>query len=233
MELPVISMLALGFLLGLKHAIEADHVAAVATIVSQQRSVWRSSLVGAVWGMGHTVSLLAAGMLVLGLHLAIPERVGLVFEFLVGLMLVGLGVNAIWRAARDITLHRHAHAHEDDSHVHLHVHVGGAGHDHRHVPVPKRSFWVGLMHGLAGSGALTVLVLATVPSFAVGLIYILVFGAGSILGMLVMSALISLPVVLTASRFGTWNLHMQQAAGVLSIVIGVTLAWEILQTAFK
>lgn len=228
----VVSMLALGFLLGVKHAIETDHVAAVATIVSEQRSVWRSSLVGAVWGVGHTCSLLLAGMLILGLHLVIPERVELFLEFLVGVMLVGLGLRGIRRAARGITVHRHAHGHDDGSHAHLHLHIGGdAAHDHGHVALSNRSFWIGLMHGLAGSGTLTVLVLATVPSVAVGLAYILVFGIGSVLGMVLMSALIGLPIVLTAGRFRLAHLRLQQVVGVLSVATGAMLAWEVVRTA--
>lgn len=226
----IISVLLLGFLLGLKHAIETDHIAAVATIASEQRSMWRASLVGAVWGMGHTASLLVAGIAVLALRLAIPEQIQLVFEFLVGLMLVGLGVRAIRRAAKAVVIHQHEHEHGGPSHAHLHVHVGGIQHHGGWAGVPTRSFWIGLMHGLAGSGALTVLVLASVPSLVVGILYILVFGAGSILGMLGTSALIGLPMVLTAGRFGTLHMRLQQVAGVLSIGVGIVLAWETLRS---
>ncbi|MGH2376814.1 MAG: urease accessory protein UreH [Candidatus Methylomirabilaceae bacterium] len=227
----VISILVLGFLLGIKHAIETDHVAAVATIASQERSMWRASLVGAVWGIGHTASLLVAGIAVLALRLTIPEQIQLVLEFLVGLMLVGLGVQAIRRAAKAVVIHQHEHEHGGSpSHAHLHVHVGGIQHHGGRAAVPTRSFWIGLMHGLAGSGALTVLVLATVPSLLVGIVYILTFGAGSILGMLGTSALIGLPVALTAGRFGTLHLRLQQVAGLLSIGVGAVLAWETLRS---
>jgi len=224
-----VSILVLGFLLGIKHAVETDHVAAVSTIASEQRSIWRASLVGAIWGMGHTTSLLVAGIAVLALQLAIPERIQLLLELLVGLMLVGLGVRAIRRAAKAVVMHRHEHHHGGSSHTHVHVHLGSVGHAHGRAAMPMRSFWIGLMHGLAGSGALTVLVLATVPSLLTGIGYILVFGAGSIIGMLGTSALIGLPVVLTANRFGILHLRLQQAAGVLSIGVGILLAWETLR----
>ncbi|MDR7483726.1 MAG: urease accessory protein UreH [Armatimonadota bacterium] len=234
MESPAVSMLALGFLLGMKHAMETDHVAAVATMAAEQRSVWRSSLVGVVWGIGHTAALLVAGMLILGLDLVITERMHLALEFLVGIMLVGLGWNGLRRAARDITLHRHIHVHGGERHAHLHLHVGGREtHEHRHLALPRRSFWVGLVHGLAGSGAVTVLVLATIPSIALGLGYILVFGLGSVVGMLVASAAIGLPIALTSSRIGLVHLRIQQAAGVVSVAVGTALVWEILRTALR
>lgn len=225
----MLSTMALGFFLGIRHAIEADHVAAVATIVSEQKSVWRSSLAGALWGAGHTLSLLIAALLILGLHLVVPRQVGLFMELLVGVMLVGLGVRGIWRA-RPITLHRHVHAHGGSSHGHLHLHIGGhVAHRHGHIRLPRRSFWVGLLHGLAGSGSLTVLALAAAPSVAAGLAYILVFGVGSVLGMVLMSTLLGMPIALAAGRFAPGHLRLQQAVGAISAAIGAKLIWEIVK----
>lgn len=225
----MLSTVVLGFLLGIRHAIEADHVAAVATIVSEQRSVWRSSLAGALWGAGHTFSLLIAGLAILGLHLVVPRQAVLFIELLVGVMLVGLGVRGIWRA-RPIRLHRHVHLHGASSHMHLHLHVGGdVSHGHGHIGLPRRSFWIGLLHGLAGSGPLTVLALAAVPTVAAGVAYIVVFGIGSVLGMVLMSTLIGMPVALVAGRFGAAHLHLQRAVGIISAAIGAKLIWDIVK----
>ncbi len=225
----VTSVLLLGFVLGTKHAFETDHVAAVATIVSEQRSIWRSSVVGILWGAGHTTALLAAGLLILAFRLTIPPRLALFFELLVGLMLVGLGLQAIGRSARGFALHRHRHGHDGETHTHLHLHVGSrATHTHAHLPFLRRSFGVGLMHGLAGSGALTLLVLAAVPSLLAGVGYILLFGVGSVLGMVAVSLVIGLPIALAAGRFGAAHLWIQRAAGALSVGVGGALVWGIM-----
>ena len=229
MEETVISILVLGLLLGLKHATEPDHVAAVATIVSGQRSVRRSSLVGALWGMGHTSALFLAGGVILALRLTIPQSVAMVLEFLVGLMLIALGIQGFRRAARSVRFHVHTHSHGDAVHTHLHVHAGPEEvHQQHHTALPKQCFWIGVMHGLAGTGAVTVLVLAAVPSTAAGLGYLLLFGLGSILGMMTMSAVIGIPFVLTAGRYDTVSLRIQQAAALASIAVGAMLLREML-----
>lgn len=226
------SMLLLGFVMGLQHALEPDHVAAVATIASAQHSVWRSSLVGAAWGIGHTLALMVAGLLVLGLRLTIPESARAFFELGVGIMLIGLGLRAILRAA-GLTVHWHAHEHGERSHAHLHLHVGDrAAHEHTHIALSRRSFWVGTVHGLAGSGTLTVLVLAAVPSLAAGLAYILLFGIGSIVAMGLMSTVIGVPTALAARRYGAAHLWIQHAAGIVSVGIGAVLALSTLRTGF-
>ena len=229
MEGTFVSILILGLILGLKHATEPDHVAAVATIVSGQRSVLRSSLVVALWGMGHTSALFLAGGVILALRLTIPQSAAIVLEFLVGLMLVALGIRGLRRAARSVRFHTHTHMHDDAVHAHLHVHAGpDEAHQHHHTALPKQCFWIGVMHGLAGTGAVTVLVLAAVPSTAAGLGYLLIFGLGSILGMMTMSAVIGIPFVLTAGRYGTASLRIQQAAALASIAVGAMLMREML-----
>ena len=127
--------LAVGFVLGLRHALDVDHLAAVSTIVSQRRSLWSSSLVGAVWGLGHTASLLAVGVLVIGLHSAIPPAVAHVLELGVAVMLIGLGANLLRTVLRGDTIHHHAHTHDGHHHVHPHVHPVGTGADvaHHHM----------------------------------------------------------------------------------------------------
>src|SRR5438270_90842 len=165
--------LGLGFLLGLKHATEADHLVAVTTIVSEQRSVSRSALVGAMWGVGHTAALLAAGVVVILLEVTIPERVAEALEFGVALMIVSLGSRVLYLALRRRRrVHVHAHTHGGHTHTHLHFHENGDEHSADAGRAPSherhggfggwRPFVVGLVHGLAGSAALTLLVLTEV-----------------------------------------------------------------------
>jgi ABC-type nickel/cobalt efflux system permease component RcnA len=231
--------LGLGFVLGLKHATEADHLVAVTTIVSEQRSIWRSSLVGALWGVGHTASLLAAGVLVILLGIAIPEPVAGVLEFLVALMIVFLGSRILYLTLRHRThVHVHTHSHEGRAHTHFHFHdesdahsVSDRAHGSQHHP-RKLSGWrplvVGMVHGLAGSAVLTLLVLTEVVrdgSRVRGMAYLLVFGIGSIGGMLFMSTLISLPLVLTTRRFERIEVPMRLVVSISSIAFGLYYAW--------
>jgi high-affinity nickel-transport protein len=232
--------LGLGFLLGLKHATEADHLVAVTTIVSEQRSVSRSALVGATWGVGHTASLLAAGVLVILLEVTIPARVAAALEFSVALMIVLLGSRVLYLALRKRRrMHVHAHTHDGHTHTHLHFHEHGDAHAATSTRAPSherhRSFggwrplFVGAVHGLAGSAALTLLVLTEVlrnGSRALGFAYLLIFGVGSIGGMMLMSALISLPFVFTASRFTRVDAPVRMLTGLLSVAFGIYYAWE-------
>jgi ABC-type nickel/cobalt efflux system permease component RcnA len=226
-----LAFLGLGFVLGLRHALDVDHLAAVSTIVSQRRGLWRSSLVGAVWGLGHTASLLAAGVAVIALHTEIPPQLAQGLELAVAVMLIGLGLNLLRTIRRGGTVHVHVHEHGGHHHhVHAHVHAAGdAPADPHHHPVvsARRPFLVGVVHGLAGSAALMLAVLATIPDPTVAFAYIAVFGAGSIGGMMMMSTLVGLPFVLAGERFARIDLMLRTAAGVGSIAVGVLLAWEI------
>jgi len=224
-----LSVLGLGFVLGLKHALDPDHMVAVSTIVSESKSVKRSSLVGMFWGVGHTMSLLCAGIVVIALKVQISERVALWMEFAVALMLIFLGLKATLRSLGGWKLHRHRHTHDGSTHAHLHLHREGdeQAHRHRHlIGVGARPFFVGMVHGMAGSAALTLLVLATIPSALAGLIYIAVFGLGSVGGMLIMSSLISLPFVLTRKRFNVLSEGLQVAVGLFSLSFGLFLTWQ-------
>jgi ABC-type nickel/cobalt efflux system permease component RcnA len=230
MDTSIAGALALGFVLGLRHALDPDHLVAVSTIVSEHKSVGRSSIIGTFWGAGHTTSLLAVGTVVVLLRTAIPDRIGPWLELPVALMLIGLGINATWRALRErgLEIHTHVHSHEGSpEHAHLHMHRGKE-HDHRHqlLRLGRRPFLVGLVHGVAGSAAITLAVLLTIPSMLLGLVYIAVFGIGSIGGMLVMSALISLPFAVTAQRFATINGGIRLLAGAFSIGFGLFLVWQ-------
>lgn len=227
------SVLAFGFVLGLKHAVEADHIAAVTTIVSERKSVLSASLVGGLWGVGHSLSLLLAGVAVILLRVEIGRRTEMALEFCVALMLVALGVNALRKLARGGRLHLHAHRHGGHWHVHPHLHDGGAAAEataethHGFRLAGGRPLLVGMLHGLAGSAALMLLVLSAIESPLVGLAYVAVFGVGSIGGMMLMSALVGLPLHLTAGRFTRANFALRCLAGLFSLGFGLFMVYEI------
>ena len=221
--------LAVGFILGLRHALDPDHIVAVSTVVSECKSLRRSSLVGTFWGLGHTLSLFVVGCAVIALKLNISERVALLMEFAVAVMLVGLGANAVVKAVRGWRVHAHKHEHDGNRHVHLHLHRPGEAdvHKHRHIlGSGVRPFLVGMVHGLAGSAGLVLLALATIPSAVVGMIYIVLFGLGSVGGMIVMSSLISLPFLLVGRRLNVFAKLLQVSVGIISIGFGVYLMWQ-------
>jgi len=225
----LISVLGLGLILGLRHALDPDHIVAISTIVSESKSVRRSSLIGTFWGLGHTMSLLIAGVLVIALKVQISDRFALWLEFAVALMLILFGVKAIHKSLREWKVHVHRHTHDGSTHSHLHVHRAGVEHSHGHRHLIRsgvRPFLVGMVHGMAGSAALMILVLATIPSAVAGLIYIGLFGLGSVGGMLVMSSLISLPFVFTARRFKFISQALQIMVGLFSLSFGLLLLWE-------
>lgn len=235
MDTTVAAALGLGFVLGLRHALDPDHVVAVSTIVSEQNSLARSSLVGTFWGLGHSASLFAVGLVIVLLRVSIPEHVLPWMEMPVAAMLILLGISAVRRAVRErgMQIHTHVHEHGDKPHSHVHVHVGEEhNHMHRMFKIGRKPFAVGLVHGFAGSAALTLLVLAQIPSVALGLAYMAVFGIGSIGGMLLMSAMISVPFVLTARRFEVINNAIRLSAGLFSLGFGLMIAWELLHEVF-
>ena len=235
------ALLALGLVFGLKHATEVDHVVAVSTIVSEHRSVLRSALVGGLWGVGHTASLIVVGVMVLGFRVTIPQRVANWLEFGVALMIIALGVLALTRVLRkraDIHLHRHSHDGQSHVHVHFHEHstehenaasaeVSPALHSHAIALIGFKPLLVGAMHGLAGSAALTLLVLTQIQSISLGLFYLTLFGLGSTAGMLLMSGLIGLPFALSGRRLTSINYGLQTVAGTISIAFGLWYAYAV------
>jgi sulfite exporter TauE/SafE len=226
----ILGTLALGFVLGLKHALDADHLVAISTIVGRERSVWRSSMVGALWGVGHTASLFGAAVLIILLRISISRTVALSLEFCVGLMLIVLGADLLRRVLRgEIALHSHTHTHGGEEHTHLHFHgLELPAISPSHHPMPKRPFFVGLVHGLAGSAALMLVVLTTISSPWIGVLYVVIFGLGTIGGMLVMSALIGLPFALASRLLSGLMGRLQFAAGLGSLGFGVFYAWSVL-----
>jgi hypothetical protein len=221
----MLATLGFGFVLGLKHATEADHLAAVSTIVSERRALSQFAAIGALWGIGHTTSLLVAGFLVLGLGFVIPERVASFLELAVAVMIIFLGM-------RLLKMHIHAHFHGNRSHVHLHFrddphaptgHIGLAG---------WRPLLVGIVHGLAGSAALTLLVLGEVVrsnGIGLGFAYLVLFGLGSIGGMLLMSSLMGLPFSFGMRFYSRTLLPLRVLTAVCSTGFGVFYAWNVLE----
>ena len=222
-------ILGLGFLLGMQHALEADHIAAVSSIAARRTNVGDIVKHGLTWGLGHTLTLfLFAGAAIL-LGRAMPENMARPLETAVGAMLVGLGAHVLWRLWRD-RVHFHKHGHGDGTmHIHAHSHAQNpvsqtvsharAPHEHAHG-FRWRTLLVGLMHGMAGSVALLVLTVSQASSAAAGLAYVALFGVGSMFGMGALSTVIAVPLAVSA-RWLTWaNRGLQASVGVVTIAIG-------------
>ena len=224
-QLSTFSVLVIGFVLGLQHATEADHLAAVSTIVSEKKNLFTASLVGGLWGVGHTISLFVVGLLVILLKFQISESVETKLEACVGAMLVLLGMNALRKLFQASKVHVHSHEHDGHEHVHIHTH-GQEGAESSHHRLSPRSVVIGMVHGLAGSAALMLLVVPTISSTAVAMLYILIFGVGSIGGMMAMSFLIGLPFHFTAGRFEILNRGIRLVAGVFSLCLGTSIIYE-------
>ena len=226
----LLSVLSLGFLVGMQHAFEVDHVAAVSSIVSRRMGVRAISWHGAMWGLGHSLTLLlVAGSCIL-LKTSLDDAIAEKLEFGVGLMLIALGAHVLWRLWRDRVhidahkhadgkLHLHAHSHRDDHAPHR-----DSTHAHDH---PGRMHWrtvlVGTMHGMAGSAALVVLAASHIESPWWGLVYILLFGVGSILGMALLSAAIALPLTYTARSLTVGNRVLQGVIGLVTVAVGLRI----------
>lgn len=251
--MPLITVVLLGFFLGLRHASDADHVIAVSTIVTRQRSMWSAILVGIVWGVGHTLTILVVGGSIILLGLVIPPRVGLAMEFSVALMLILLGLLNLTGIARRIgdtvkswksngSVHSHAHSHDDYVHTHLHGHEPEAhGHADHETAIGRvdaafgqlglyrlvRPLIVGVVHGLAGSAGVALLVLAAVPNPRWGIVYLGVFGVGTVVGMAALTAALGLPLAYLARRHAPVHQVLGVASGLLSVGFGLFLVYEI------
>ncbi|MGH9940184.1 MAG: hypothetical protein ACREAM_28415, partial [Blastocatellia bacterium] len=219
-----------GLIFGLKHALDADHLAAVSTIVSERKSLLSSTLIGGLWGIGHTISLLAAGVVVILLRVRISEKLGMAFEFCVALMLIGLGAGALYKLARGGRLHWHEHEHGGHKHFHPHIHDKVSEphpRTHHGLGFSVRPLLIGMVHGMAGSAALMLAVLAEIRQPGVQLAYIAVFGIGSIGGMMAMSSLLALPARLTTEKFAWTHMAIRALAGCFSLGFGLFMAYEI------
>lgn len=253
-----LSIVALGFFLGMRHATDPDHVIAVSTIVSRERSVSKAAWIGVFWGAGHTLTILVVGTAIIVFGLVIPTRLGLGMELSVGLMLIVLGVMNVVSFVRSVPVfgavgagtstpprshivHSHAHIHGDYVHTHPHGHDPEA---HRHAedrtPLsridrvlqrfkfyrPIRPLVIGIVHGLAGSAAAALLVLATIrdPRWAVA--YLLVFGVGTIAGMMLITMSIASALHVVSGRKFFQKLSL--VSGLLSLGFGIAVAYQIL-----
>lgn len=217
-------VLVLGFLIGMRHALEADHIAAVATLATRVKTPAECIRHSALWGVGHTVTLFLFGTVVLLVDSVIPSRLVAWLELAVGVMLVILGLDVIRRVRRD-RIHFHQHVHGDGTrHLHLHAHAGEPTHDaheHTHKTVSGlRALVIGLVHGMAGSAALILLTLERTPSAAVGMVYMLLFGLGSILGMTLLSVVIAIPFRLSASGLTRFRDGLQWVVGLATFALG-------------
>lgn len=218
-----LTILSLGFVLGLRHALDADHLAALSTVLAERPTVQASTAIGFFWGLGHTLMLLCVGTLLLALNLTIPESMANMFEFAVGAMLVALGLSLARRIYKE-QWHLHTHEHEGRPHVHLHSHHVQRDHAHGHwYQGSLRPLLIGMAHGLAGSAALMLVVLSTVTGIGQGIGYIVVFGVGSILGMVGVGAILSLPVVYSVTVGPRAYWMMQGLACLASISLGVLI----------
>jgi high-affinity nickel permease len=227
-----LTILGLGFVLGARHALDADHLAAVSTILSKRPCLRTSGFIGLCWGFGHTLMLLVVGVAVILLKVTIPESVAQTLEFGIGMMLVVLGGSLAWSIYQE-RWHLHMHEHDGERHLHLHSHQTNEHHRHFHwMHLSVRPLLIGMAHGLAGSAALMLMVLSTVQTMWEGMAYILVFGMGSVIGMVFLGFLISAPLVLSAT-FGRRVQHVVQGlASLASIGLGLTMMLRIANVNF-
>jgi len=245
----LVSILLLGFFLGMRHATDPDHVIAVTTIVARQRRVGAAALIGVLWGIGHTLTMVAVGGAIIVFGVVIPPRLGLTMELSVALMLILLGVANLAGIMRWITGTWHeevfdVHPHRHGGYVHSHAHgetASARGYVEDDTPRARldrgprglglyqalRPLVVGVVHGLAGSAAVALLVLAAIPDPLWGISYLLVFGVGTVAGMMLITAASALPFTYTVSRFAAVNRHLVLASGVASIGFGLFLVYRI------
>lgn len=250
----LLSIMLLGFFLGMRHATDADHVIAVTTIVSRQRSIRAAALIGSVWGVGHMLTILTVGGAIILFSIVIPERVGLVMELGAGFMLVTLGIMNLtglrqWardrrRPAGSQAGGQHSHPHRHGDYVHDHIH-GHSGTDHGHAADQTsqarldrrlgglglyqavRPLIVGVVHGLAGSAAVALLVLTTLRDPLWAIVYLLLFGLGTIVGMMLITVAIAAPFAYAIARFEGMSRHLRLATGVLSLAFGLFLVHQV------
>lgn len=246
----LLSIIALGFFLGMRHATDPDHVIAVTTIVSRHRSIHHAAFIGVLWGLGHTITILVVGSAIILFGLVIPPRLGLTMELSVGLMLILLGVlnlsgimHWISETVTPLQLEQHSHFHGHGDYVHSHLH-GHSPEKHGHAEDATPLGWidrmfgglslyqvvrplgVGIVHGLAGSAAVALLVLTTirVPSWAV--LYLLVFGLGTVAGMMLITAAIAVPFTFSQSRFVRLNRGLGLVSGLVSLAFGFFVVYQ-------
>lgn len=249
-----LAILAIGFFLGMRHATDPDHVIAVSTIVTREPSLKKAGLIGALWGLGHTLTILLVGAAIILFHITIPTRLGLSMELAVGLMLILLGILNLsgvtqWLSERLSPAHprvtgehAHVHGHGAELHFHWHSHAAGSEHHTDSLAAPGwvdkpfarlgvfhtlRPLFVGIVHGLAGSAAVALLVLGTIRDPRWAVLYLLIFGVGTIAGMMLITAALAVPFSYAGSRFAGLNRGLIAASGVLSLAFGLFVSYQI------
>jgi high-affinity nickel-transport protein len=259
-------ILGIGFFLGMRHATDPDHVVAVSTFVSRERSLARAGWIGVLWGLGHTITILIVGAAIILFGFVIPARLGLALEFSVALMLILLGILNLSGAMRwishklspthpephsapmagpgatSLSEHSHLHFHGGHLHVHPHSHDGATQHHASELDAPHwlrqpfarlgwfhslRPLLVGIVHGLAGSAAVALLVLGTIRNSRWAIFYLLLFGVGTIVGMMLMTVAFAVPVTLAGNRFAWLSRSLVTGTGLLSLVFGLVVAYQI------
>ena len=245
-----LSIIALGFFLGMRHATDPDHVIAVTTIVARERKLSKSAWIGVFWGIGHTLTIFVLGAAIILFDLVIPPRIGLSMELSVALMLILLGIANVRSFFRALPhpgmggtgfVHSHVHTHGAYAHAHLHAHTPeNHFHTENNTPLTKldrqlvkflpyqslRPLVIGIVHGLAGSAAIALLVLATIQNARWAVLYLLVFGLGTIAGMMLitMSIASAFRWVSAGQRFSR---QLALASGLLSLAFGTIVAYQV------
>ena len=205
------------FILGFSHAFEPDHMAVVSNYVYKSSSFKRSAAMGVFWGSGHTLALMMAGTILMVFKIVIPEHISGYFDYLIGLLLIGFGVNIFYRLIKSRT-HIHIHDHQGKKHLHFHSHADHNNHEHSH-----RSFLFGILHGLAGTSSLMLIMISSIDSYKLGIPFILIFGIGSIIGMLIFSLTLWLSFNFTFKSFPNVNRAASYLTAAFSLFVGVQI----------
>ena len=222
------TLIAIGFLLGMRHATDADHVIAVSTIVTREHKMRRSAMIGAAWGIGHTLTILAVGGAIILFRIALPPRVGLAMELAVGIMLIVLGVKNVAGSAFSPFSRKQIDAPVGHAHAHAHEESSGERWPQRFAAYQVvRPLMVGIVHGLAGSAAIALLVLSTITDARWAIVYLAVFGIGTMLGMMLITVTLGSTFARAQKRFAHIGNHFGWAAGLISVAFGVFLTWQI------
>lgn len=231
-----ISVLTLGFLLGIRHAIDADHVVAISTIISKQKHIRGSARIGMLWGIGHSITVTLVGIPIIFFSLKIPLKIGMALEFSVGIMLVVLGIVNLYRVRSQIVktiasiIHKHSHSHLSQEHYHLHIHLPNKSNNKTHhleLFQVIRPILVGLMHGLAGSSAVAILILSTINNSILAAFYLVIFHVGATMGMMIITTLLGASIKVANQKLTFLHKYLVIVSGILSLVFGISIIYQV------